>query len=280
MTSNFSPPELFTTWSTHFEVRVDRAAEKLIFEPARVDGRHLRPKSLFDRPGSGESHYHKLITTMLSLNSKSTDRQWQAAAVALGPLIQRHPMQHAALGLDLSESMAQWQTASRELAALWEDVQNLASAPTQSLSEEERVEVALDRLAAAGFPVEGMSAAQLQPHLAPYLPAPSDSEAQELHARIGNRLNRWFQSKHPRISPLLNPVTHEIEIVVEQGIQALFLMSVALARNDLAAFPRKCARPRCTRIAFMKGRKRYCSIRCQEAEKTARSRRKMQADLA
>lgn len=280
MTSNFSPPELFTTWSTYFEVQVDRATERLIFKPACVDRLYLRPRSLFDRPGSGEGHYHKLIITLLALNPQSTDQQWQTAATELGPIIQCHPMQHAALGIDLSESMTQWLTASRELASLWEDIQNLANAPSHRLSEAERVEVAIDQLAAIGFPVEELSAAELQPHLVAYLPKRSDTELEEVHAQIGNRLNRWFRSNHPRISPLLNSSTHEIEIVVEQGIQALFLMSVALARNDLASFPRHCARPKCTRIAFMKGTKKYCSSRCQSAEKTARSRKKTQANLA
>lgn len=94
----------------------------------------------------------------------------------------------------------------------------------------------------------------------------------DLLHEIGTLLNSWFHEPHPRLTPLLHPNTLQMELVVPQGIQALLLMSVALARADMVAFPNRCARPGCRTVAFMKGRRLYCSERCQQAYKQTRYR--------
>ncbi|GGM22340.1 hypothetical protein [Deinococcus aerophilus] len=169
--------------------------------------------------------------------------------------------------------MSDWLKATQDLSALWEDIEALATADTEPLSLEERREIGIDRLAALGYPVETVSPAQLEAQLEAYIPR-ADTEVQNVTDRIGRRLNAWFRGQHPRVSPLLNPRTRDVEIVVEQGIQALFLMTVSLARNELGAFPRMCTRPNCTRKTFMTGRKKYCSLACQQAHKSARQRQR------
>lgn len=276
MISNAATTDLFATWTTDFDVQVDLPLRTLTFRPALKDGRSLRPRSLFARPGKGESSYQTLIGEFLSLRSESPAQAWARTAARLGPLFAHHPLHHAAVGSPLTESLEAWITARDALATVWSDIHALAMASATPLTPEERRQVGLDNLMAAGLgvPADALPPAQLDPLLEAYMPSTTQTDQLGMLESIGAGLNRWFLDPHPRLVPLLNPTTLQVEIVVPQGIQALLLMTVALAREDMTAFPNRCARPGCTAVAFMKGRRIYCSTPCQTAHKAARYRQR------
>ena len=89
-----------------------------------------------------------------------------------------------------------------------------------------------------------------------------------------------LQPSHPRIAPSINPITFEVEIVVLQGLQALFLMSCILLHKSGRGFLRRCKRANCAKTVFMSRRQQYCCVPCQAADKTlrARMRKKRQGD--
>lgn len=85
-------------------------------------------------------------------------------------------------------------------------------------------------------------------------------------------LIKWLHWHNSPIIPRINPKTLKLELNFPLGIQALFFMCTLIARNDAKAFPRQCARPGCMGVAFIRGRKAYCSSTCQETAKSARYR--------
>ena len=135
----------------------------------------------------------------------------------------------------------------------------------------------------------------LESLLKAYMPLEAASPAVKLVDIIGDRLNDVFQDNsvlnkvsqdeserpaHPRIVPLINPETLEVEIVVPQGLQALFLMSCILLHKSNRGFLRRCKRANCARTVFMSRRQEYCCKPCQEADKTLRARMRKRAEVA
>ena len=281
MTSNAPTAQLFATWTTDFDVRLNRKTASLEFMPACVDGLYRQPRNLFARPGSNEHRYQVLIEELLTLKEASPNEEWERVARLLGPLFARHPLHHAVANGLIVEPLSEWLQVQRALGELWDSIERLASASSTPLSLEKRREIASGRLATMGLtsPEEASSSDEYEKLLEPHMPPELDTEVHQAIADIGGSASEWFKQPHPVMVPLLNPQSLQVEIVVEMGIQALILISVSLARNNLAAFPTLCARPSCTRIAFMKGSKKYCSISCQAADKTQRARNRKKAKL-
>ena len=282
MTSNAEITELFATLSAEFDVEVHRAEQRLVFTPRLSSDGRPQPLNLFGRPGQSQRGYGPLIEALLSLKPETSDADWKAVATLLGPLIQHDPVHHARAGGAVTEYMAQWLGASEKLRLFWEKIEALPTAsrtiPTP-LTTEQRREEAERRL---GMDAETL--ARQSPHdrerlLRAHSLREGTSEAFELVGAIGNGLNEVFQDdpvqpSHPRIVPLINPSTFEVEIVVPQGLQALFLMSSMLLHDSRRKFLRRCRRASCGKTVFMSSRQQYCSVPCQEAEKVKRSRLK------
>lgn len=288
MDSNAETIEVFATWTSLFDVEVHRAERHLIFRPRLTAEGTLQHRSLFGRPDQSERGYAPLIEALLSLGPDASDADWKAVATLLGPIIQHHPAHHARLDGVVTEHMEQWLGAQERLRRFWEKVDSLGTASRTipaPLTPERRREEALDRLA-----IDDDTLASLPPHevealIQAHAPREKASEALDLIEAIGGELNEVFQDNpvqpsHPRIVPLINPRTFEVEIVVPQGLQALFLMSSMLLHDSRRKFLRRCKRANCGKTVFMSNRQHYCSLPCQEAEKMRRSRlkKKRQSD--
>lgn len=278
VTGNAPQIDLFATWTTDFRVRLNRQTNALEFEVQPDEHGKIHIRNLFRRSGTNERQYQRLLNSFLSLTAESSAEQWEKIAAELGPLIARHPLHHVGVGNEIKEPISLWLTAQKDLAALWDDLQHLSRASDIVPIEAERREEAIRNVLIMGItPAPDGSIPPEHEHLIEAYMPPATSAQQQLVSRIGDRLNRWFLHGHPAIKPLLNPFTLRAEIVVEQGIQALFLMSVALSREDASSFPTRCARANCTNTFFTSGKKKYCSEACQHAAKAARQRQRMKA---
>lgn len=265
--------DLFTSWGCEFDAALSTDRTQLIFTPRRTREGRLVPHNLFHKPGGHERQYESLLTAFLSLNVDSRPDTWEIVATQLGPLFHMHPLHHAAVNGTVRESQDTWLEARHDLFRLWEGFQALASLSEDSLSTQARRQAALTALVTAGADVDALSSEDLEPLIEAHMPHDWQNQRTEMLHSLGHQLNRRFMPNAQPIAPLVNPNTLQLELVFPTGIQALFFMSVALAREDRRAFPTRCSRQSCTRVSFMRGMKQYCSKACQEAEKSARYRR-------
>lgn len=266
--------DLFTTWGCEFDVTLSADRARLVFTPRRTPEGLPIPRNLFHKPGGHERPYETLLTAFLSLNADSPPETWQAVAAQLGPLFAPHPFQRAMEHEVVNEPRSLWLEARDDLSKFWERFQALPKLSTTPLSLEERRAAALTAIAVQGADVDAVSPEELEPLIEAHMPHEWQTERREMMQSLGTQLNGRFMPPAPPIAPLINEETARLELVFPLGIQALFFMSVALAREDRTSFPTRCGRHGCTRVSFMRGMKRYCSKACQEAEKSARHRRK------
>ena len=303
MTSNSEPTEVFATWTARFDVEVDRAGQRLIFKPLLSNTGRIQRRNLFERPDEGNQDYSHLIEALLSLEEGAPDSAWKTVAERLGPIIQHHPAHHAHADGEVTERMAQWLDARERLYQFWTMAERLAGTsriPESRLTPEQKREEAVSRLWMDDEAMSRLAPDDLErlieAHMPPKAVMPEAiSPALKLVDDIGHRLNEVFQDNsvlnkvsrdkpgrpaHPRIVPLINPETFEVEIVVPQGLQALFLMSCILLHKSNRGFLRRCKRANCARTVFMSRRQDYCCQACQEADKTLRARMRKRAGVA
>ncbi|ADY26626.1 protein of unknown function DUF1470 [Deinococcus proteolyticus MRP] len=266
MNSDANSAGLFASWSMKGKVDIDLGGQVIIFSQPEAT------MDLFARPGGSEGHYRRRVEALLSLHAGSTADEWQAVAQELGPLFTVHPLHALFSQPELRESMDLWLKAGQDLRLMWSRIEKLTTASPDAWTQAEREEIGLQGLETAGADLDALSEDARRKLAEAYTPQEWASEAGEVVDGIGQQLNSWFRATPSRVVPLVNPETLQVELVVEQGIQALALMSVLLIRNDRSAFPRQCGRTGCTRITFMKGRRRFCSKACQEAAKSQRYR--------
>ena len=288
MGSNSEATEIFATWTAVFDVEVDRIGQRLVFRPALSAEGKVQLRSLFERPDEGENDYSHFIESLLSLGPDAIDGDWKAVAERLGPIFHHHPAHHALLNGEVTEQMAQWLEARERLYQFWTMTEGMAAAsratPLPTPPDQKREE-ATRRLGMDAELRSRLAPDELERLLEAHTPSEATSPALELADAIGNKLNEVFQDSsahpvHPRIVPLINPTTFEVEIVVPQGLQALFLMSCILLHKSNRGFLRRCKRANCAKTVFMSRRQQYCCTPCQAADKTqrARMRKKRQSD--
>ena len=288
MSSNSEATEIFATWTAVFDVEVDRIGQRLVFRPARSAEGEVQLRSLFRRPDQIEHGYGPLIEALLSLRPDASNAEWKTVATLLGPLIHHHPAHHAQADGVVTEQMGQWLDVRERLQQFWTMTESMAAAsratPVPVASDEKREE-AIDRL---GMDTESRSRVapdELERLLTAHTSRDATSPALQLADAIGNKLNEIFQDNplqpsHPRIAPSINPFTFEVEIVVLQGLQALFLMSCILLHKSDRGFLRRCKRANCAKTVFMSRRQQYCCTPCQAADKTQRARMRKKIQVA
>ena len=285
MSSNSEATEVFATWTAMFDVEVDRIGQRLIFKPVRSAEGKVQLRSLFRRPDQSEDGYGPLIEALLSLKPDASDADWKTVATLLGPLIHHHPAHHAQANSVVTEQMVQWLDVRERLHQFWTMTEGMAAAsramPLPATPDQKRDE-AVHRLGMDTESRSRLAPDELERQLAAYMPSDAISPALELADAIGNKLNEIFQDNplqplqpsHPRIAPSINPTTFEVEIVVLQGLQALFLMSCILLHKSDRGFLRRCKRANCAKTVFMSRRQQYCCTPCQAADKTLRARQR------
>lgn len=264
--------ELFATWTSRFQTALAEGGSKGVVQFAFLpDATGIYSlHDLFNRSGRGERHFEHLVNAFLSLGERADEAQWVATTALLGPLFIPDPYQASIDRAVLSESRRDWLEGSRLLKLFWSNLERLSEVSSAPLSAEERRQEGLEQL---GISPERVSPGELEILLEAFMPREWESDATRLDDEIGNHLRQRFTSPAPPIMPVLHPHTKELQIVVRQGIQALFIMSMVLARKHRGSFPRACARPNCTMVAFMPTRKRFCSKPCQVAAKQQKYRR-------
>lgn len=282
-----TPITLFSYWSVVCAVELLPNSATLRFRPVRGEQGYTS-LDLFDKrrvTASGDDRLSPVLHLLTlaprvrqSAPDNPLDRELLDAAAFLGPLFTLFPSHSALMGAEyFDEPVQRWIDAASVLHEIVGLMQALANNPDTLLPPDESKSQASD-LQGGESDLNGVSEAQ-RAELSEAFTRPQQSHRERLQDRITRLANDMWTGQDAQLSrearrlwrdnvrPLVGLTTGVFQFNVPIGIQAL----VAIALFQPEAFHgralQRCLRPRCRQVVMMKHGQKYCSVRCQGADK-------------